>query len=511
MPNLYTQLRRRYGRPAGITRREMIQRSLAAAGALLISDSMAAAPQKAGRAVIIGAGFSGLAAAYELSRGGYDVTVVEARNRVGGRVISFSDLVPGKNVEGGGELIGANHPAWIGYAKQFKLEFLDVTEEDAEFPVVLDGRRLTGEESEALWEELETAFNTIVGDAADVDADEPWKAAGAQALDRRTLASWIDALDASPLCKTGLHTIMTADNGVITEWQSYLANLAMVKGGGLEKYWDESEAYRCQGGNQQLARRLVTAIGSARVLTRTPVRAVATADGGVRVTLANGKVLEADHAVLTAPPSVWNRIAFHPALPAGLAPQMGSNVKQLIAVKSPFWRRAELAPELFTDGPISMTWHATDGQPGGAGEALVAFSGGPAAETCRGWTAAERNERYLAELQKVYRNIRPSFVRARFMDWPGDPWTKASYSFPAPGQVTAQGPILREGIGRLHFAGEYCSYAFMGYMEGALNSGAAAARRIATRDGVVKAPVARRERAGAPAETAAATIRGDAP
>ena len=67
------------------------------------------------------------------------------------------------------------------------------------------------------------------------------------------------------------------------------------------------------------------------------------------------------------------------------------------------------------------------------------------------------------------------------MDWPSDPWSKASYSFPAPGQVTAQGPTLRQGIGRLHFAGEYTSYAFMGYMEGALRSGAAVARRIATR------------------------------
>ena len=487
--NLYSQLHRRYGKQNGLSRREMIQRSLAAAGALLMSDSLFATRQKAGRAVIIGAGFSGLAAAYELSRAGYEVTVVEARNRVGGRVISFSDLVAGKNVEGGGELIGSNHPAWIGYAKQFDLEFLDVTEEDAEFPIVLGGKRLTADQSEALWEEMETAFNTIVGDAANVDADEPWKASNAQALDRRTLASWIDALDASPLCKAGLHTMMTADNGVITEWQSYLGNLAMVRGGGLEKYWEESEVYRCKGGNQQLARKFVAAIGQPRVLTRTPVRRVAIGDGGVRVTLGNGNVLDAEHVVLTAPPSVWNRIAFDPALPPGLAPQMASNVKQLIALKSRFWQRAELAPELMTDGPVSLTWHATDGQ-AGAGEALVAFSGGPAAETCRGWTATERNENYLAELQKVYRAVRPSFVRARFMDWPGDPWTKASYSFPAPGQVTGQGPILREGIGRLHFAGEYSSYAFMGYMEGALNSGAAAARRIATRDGVVKTSVA---------------------
>ena len=128
MPNLYSQLHRRYGTPGGLTRREMIQRSLAAAGALLISDRFGvSARQKAGRVVVIGAGFSGLAAAYELSKAGYDVTVAEARNRVGGRVISFGDLVRGKNVEGGGELIGSNHPAWLGYAKQFGLEFLDVS------------------------------------------------------------------------------------------------------------------------------------------------------------------------------------------------------------------------------------------------------------------------------------------------------------------------------------------------------------------------------------------------
>ena len=87
-------------------------------------------------------------------------------------------------------------------------------------------------------------------------------------------------------------------------------------------------------------------------------------------------------------------------------------------------------------------------------------------------------ENYLAALEKVYRGVRPSFVKARFMDWPSDPFSKASYSFPAPGQVTTQGPIFRQGIGRLHFAGEYTSYAFMGYMEGALNSGAAAAPEL---------------------------------
>ena len=486
MSNIYRNLNARYGKPSGLTRREMLQRSFAAGAALLISERFTAPlGAGAGRVVVVGAGFSGLAAAYELSKAGYEVTVVEARNRVGGRVISFSDLVPGKNVEGGAELIGSNHPAWIAYAKQFGLQFLDVSEEDLEAPIVLNGKKLTAEQSEQLWEEMEKAFNTIVTDAAKVDADQPWKANGAAGLDKRTMADWINNLGASPLCRTALHTMIMADNGVVTEWQSYLGNLAMVKGGGLDKYWTESEVYRCRGGNQQLATRFAAALGNGRVLTRTPVRSIAMTDKLGRVTLANGKVLEAEHVLLTAPPSVWNKIAIDPVLPAGLTAQMGTNVKYLLALKSPVWRRSELGPELLSDGPVSLTWHATDGQKG-AGEAMVAFSGGPPADVCREWTATQRDRNYLAELNKVYRGITASFVRARFMDWPSDPWTKGSYSFPAPGQITSQGPTLYDGVGRLHFAGEYTSYAFMGYMEGALHSGAAVARRIAEKDGIVK-------------------------
>jgi hypothetical protein len=70
------------------------------------------------------------------------------------------------------------------------------------------------------------------------------------------------------------------------------------------------------------------------------------------------------------------------------------------------------------------------------------------------------------------------------MDWPRDPWTNAGYSFPAPGQVTTVGPAMHKGLGKIHFAGEHTSYAFVGYMEGGLNSGASLARRIAARDGL---------------------------
>lgn len=489
MASLYTLLQRKYGRPTdGWTRRDMLRTSLAASAAVLVSPNVIFGQGKPGkRVVVIGAGFSGLTTAYELTAAGYDVTVLEARNRVGGRVISFHDFVPNKHVEGGGELIGSNHPTWVGYKERFKLEFLDVTEEeDLEAPIVLDGKRLTTAENEKLWEEMDAALNLMNAEAAAIDADQPWRSRNAEALDKRTLAHWIRAQNVSPLCKTGIEAQLVADNGVRAEWQSYLGNLAMVKGGGLEKYWTDSEVYRCKGGNQTLAMKLLEGIGAARVQLRTIVRRIdLTAKDRALVTLASGKTIEADDVVLAVPPSVWNKIGVEPALPASLAPQMGTNIKFLMSVKGQFWKQAELAPDMLSDGPVNWLWHQTDGQKG-PGASLCAFSGATAAEMCREWSPTERNANYLRELGKVYTGIRGSFVRSRFMDWPGDAWTRASYSFPAPGQVTTMGPTLREGVGnRLHFAGEHACYAFVGYMEGALNSGAALARRLAQRDGVV--------------------------
>ena len=478
MRSLYARLHTRFGEP--IDRREMIRRSLAAAAGVLISSRGGFAGQRPSgpRVVVIGAGFAGLTAAYELSHAGADVTVVEARNRVGGRVISFPDLVPGSTMEGGAELIGTNHAIWLDYAKRFKLGFIDITEEDAEAPIILNGRRLKAAESEALWTEMDDVLGRMNADAARIsDPFEPWRAPEAAAWDRRTQAEWIAAQSCSDLCKAGLDAQLVADNGVATAWQSYLGNLAQIRGGGVERYWAETEVYRCRGGNQQVATKIVAELGAARVHLRQPVTAITVSDRGVTVTTAAAKY-EADYAVLAVPPLTWNRIAFTPRLHVTAMPQMGSNVKFLMKTKDMYWRASDLGPDSLGDGPIHLTWHTTQHQKV-AGAGVVAFSGGPASDLCRSWTAAERTPNYLAALSKVYPGVRASFERARFMDWPSDVWVKGSYAFPAPGEVTAIGPQLQQPLAnRVFLAGEHTCYAFIGYMEGALQSGARAAKKI---------------------------------
>jgi monoamine oxidase len=480
MRSLYARLHTRYGER--IDRREMIRQSLAAAAGVLVSNRLSyGAPRpSAPRVVVVGAGFAGLAAAYELSRAGADVTVLEARNRVGGRVISFHDLVPGAAMEGGAELIGTNHPIWMDYRQRFGLRFVDITEEDAEAPIVLGGQRLTAAQSEQLWQDMSVALNGLSAGAAGIpDPFAPWSAPGAAATDQRSLADWIAALEVPALCKTGVDAQMVADNGVATAWQSHLGNLAMIKGGGVEKFWTETEVFRCAGGSNQLAQRLAAAIGATRVHLRRPVSAIAAGDRDVIVTTGAAKH-ECDYVVLAVPPLTWNRIAFTPRLHVPAVPQMGSNVKFLMKVRDEFWHSARLAPDFFSDGPVHLTWHTTQHQKvSGAG--IVAFSGGAAADECRAWTPSDRTARYLTALGPTYPALRASFERARFMDWPSDPWVKGSYSFPAPGEVTTLGPELQRPLaGRVFLAGEHTCYAFVGYMEGALQSGARAAKRIAS-------------------------------
>jgi monoamine oxidase len=495
--SLYALLNQRYGKPVdGMTRRRFVQSALAASAGMLLSQSgvfgQAPVARIGKRICIIGAGFSGLAAAYELLAVGYDVTVIEARDRVSGRVLSFSpklgtEWVKGKNVEGGGELIGSNHLLWMSYAKKFGLDFLDITESEAEAPIILNGKRLSEEESTTLWEEMNVIFNRMNADAKPIDNEQPWRSPNAAALDKQTVQQWIDAQkDVSDFTRAACGVQLASDNGQIPAKQSYLGMLASVAGGGGAAYWAESEIYRCNGGNQQLAMELAKAIGPKRIVLGLPVTSVEQKGGSVIVTCRDGRTIESDDVIVTVPPTLLGKIAFRPELPRAISPQMGLNLKWLAQVKRRFWTDAKLAPDSLTDGVISQTWEGTDNQPGDEGACLNCFAGGQSARDVQGLTKAAADARYKEALTEIDTDLPANFVESRWMNWPGDPWTLAGYSFPAPGEVTTVGPALWKGVGNVHFAGEHCSYQFVGYMEGALNSGVLLAKRLAARDGLVQ-------------------------
>ena len=491
--SLYYRLIRRFDpQRFDASRRRMLQATAAASAGVLLTgcntgDRYEPAAQRLYRkVVVVGAGFAGLACAHELSKAGYVVTVLEARPRLGGRVISYN-MVPGKVSEGGGELVGSNHPHWMAYAKEFGLTFNEIPEGTDE-QLMLDGKVLTKEEAEKLHAEMDAATETLNEPAKMIDEEQPWRTSGAKAMDAMSMADWMASLSCSALAKKALRAWFEADETVALEKMSYLAFLTMIKGGGVERYWTDSETCRCAQGNQALATKLAAGLD---VRLNTEVKALAHGGSGVIVTYGDNKHMEADDVILAVPPTMWKKIHMTPALPVEIMPQMGVGVKYLTAVKGRYWRQtaAGRGTDSLSDTDISMTWESTEGQAEGAGintpAVLTAFSGGPAADHLRSRQRADM----AAFMQKHMEALLPGFGEnrtdnTRFMDWPADPWTLASYSFAAPREITTIGKRLYDGGEHLHFAGEHMSYRFVGYMEGALDSGASLARRIARRDGV---------------------------
>jgi monoamine oxidase len=161
---------------------------------------------------------------------------------------------------------------------------------------------------------------------------------------------------------------------------------------------------------------------------------------------------------------------------------MGENVKLIVALREAVWEKQNLTSELQSDGLVGMTWAATNPLSRGP-VALTLFSGGHQAGDLRRLEPTLRNDQAFRSIAPAYPDLPAALIKTRFVDWPGMPMTQASYSFPAPGQVTAFGPLLVDGLagdGRapLMFAGEHTAYAFIGYMEGALSSGVRAAKTV---------------------------------
>ena len=447
--------------------------------------------------VVIGAGFAGLTAGWWLATHGFKVTVLEARNRVGGRVHTKRE--ERRILECGGELIGRNHANWLRLSRYFGLGMSPVTTDEdysaagLRSPMRLSGESIKVDDQETLYDEMRRALKTLDPLAAKVEALTPWESK-LKGKDGASVADWMKTLKGlSDRTRAALRFQLECDQTLPVESQSLLGLLAAVKGGSLtdlsdrkrqqpSEFWTETEVYRCAQGNDKLAQCLQSEIEErgGKVLLSTPATKIKLDSNDVCV-CTDGKDFKGDWVVVAVPPSCWKRIEFpFSTEPYGIS--WGPAFKFLANTTKRFWMRDSLSPN-GTDNQFGMVWEGTDNEDGSRGDPeLTVFAGGPSADLVP--KESDPEQYFRSGLTNLYEGFGSEVGETTPVNWTTEEWTMAGYSCPTKGQVTTAAKRLYEPNGRLVWAGEHTCMGFFGYMESALQSGMHAAQLIGKEEGI---------------------------
>ena len=436
---------------------------------------------------VIGAGLAGLSAAYDLHRAGWSVSVLEARDRVGGRVHSLRSFSHGLVAEGGGEFIEESHTRMLAFAEEFHLPLGRVGSwqgQDLDW-ACFDGK--AGPMSDAqIWgvnlhDEVERIWLAMaeLGDYVP-NPHQPQAARGADTLDHLSTADWIASLDAHPLAKKDFIQHIRAEYTCEPERQSMLdlaRNVAM--------YYTTLERginYRVAGGNDLIPRALAAVLPDLRL--NAPVMSIRVLPDEVVVTYKQGdsyQTIASAFAVLAIPLTTARLIEFNPPLPPAHQRMVneisyGAVTKVLIEYRKRFWDECGWNGRLVSDTPIGMTWHATSHMENPHG-ILTVYTGGAPGAHFAALSDEERIRCAVSEIEKIFPGSSDLVESTGTIAWPNEPYTRGSYAAFAPGQVTAHWKTLFEPAGRLFFAGEHAS-PIQGFMEGAVESGQRLAAKI---------------------------------
>jgi monoamine oxidase len=438
---------------------------------------------------IVGAGLSGLRAARSLADEGREVVVLEARGRVGGRLLNAS-LGDGVQVDLGGQWVGSDHDRVQGLAAELGIE---------SFPQYGEGRNLLDVGGvrrryrgtiprlglSVLWD-IFVARRRIARLARGVGSERPWASERAAELDGQTLAEWCEANVRTPIARELIGLAGRTVWGTGPEELSMLHVLFYVSAAGsFDKLIDTeggAQQDRLVGGAQTLALGLTAGLGE-RVRLGAAVRRIERRGETLRV-LADGIEVEVKRAIVAVPPAIAAGIEFDPVLPEQrrrLAEKLRPGVlnKCIALYREPFWRADGLSGESVTDaGPVTLTFDCSP-QDGSTG-VILGFVGGPEAREMEKLAPAGRRAATLACFERLFGSKAAEPLDYTEQAWATEEWSGGGpTSNFGPGGWSDCGPALREPVGRIHWAGTETATVWSGYMEGALQAGERAAAEVA--------------------------------
>ncbi|MGV9802605.1 flavin monoamine oxidase family protein [Mycobacterium sp. NPDC003449] len=437
------------------------------------------------RVVVVGAGLAGLTAALDLSAAGARVTVLEARDRVGGRVHGIP-ISAGVVADGGAAYLGVRHTELLALLGEYGLDVVstamagDSTFLLSDRPMTTSGR-IPPLDAVALGD----LFDRLEELVAQVEPNAPWQSAHAGRLDRLTAAQWLADEVAHPDARTFfplfIGEMMAADPARI----SMLHMAFYLRSGGGIRYLNAFEGgaqqWRIAGGAHLLCQALARRLGE-RVKLGQPVQAIEqNAEGAVVRSLSplDGALSEhlADRVVVAVPPMLAQRIDFRPALRAPRATRAtgrGCAVKVHLGYPAPIWREHGLSGwSVSADGPLLST--VDDSPPDESAGVLTGFVTGAAASAFSALPTAGQRDAALAHVARLFPRL-PLPMRCTVTDWLTARYSRGCYAaLFGPGDWLRLGPTLTEPHGRVHWAGTETSLEFFGLMEGAIRSG----RRVA--------------------------------
>jgi monoamine oxidase len=428
--------------------------------------------------IVAGAGLAGLTAARALEADGAQVAVIEARDRVGGRVHTIRDgFAKHQHAEAGADLIEDSQHEVLDLARELRVQPERILRHGWGFygDAGRGRRRLYTAPST-----FKRAARLLENEIRDYCAvGERWDSAVGRLLARRSVAEWFAGLDTDKTLAAGLRGL----RGFFLADPEDLSLLALVEQFASDGAPGEGKMFRLRGGCGRLPEAMAKTLRR-RVQLNTVLRRVSQDNTSVRVSIEERGTrheLRGDFVVIAMPASTVRDVQFEPSLPddqhrAIASLRYGAAMRLLLQFDRRFWRHGRRPWAFGTDLPIGAVWDGSEEQSGPSG-ILSLLAGGRASAELQEILARE-GERGVCE--RLAWLGRPTRLLASYsIAWESEPWSRGGYAFFDP----QFDPILRAWLsrpaGRIFFAGEHTSDREQGYMNGAIESGKRAAVELA--------------------------------